>query len=124
MINANELRIGNKILNVDGDIVTVNELRDEFYIADFGGQFYSTAKGIELTPEILEKCGFVKEEKDTRRIDIPSAKYQVYGNGHFTFNSIHGWWFNGKQLDVQPQYLHQLQNLYFALTGTELKVKL
>jgi hypothetical protein len=87
-------------------------------------QFNEFISPIPLTPEILEKCGFNKEEKKTNRNDIPSGTYQVYDKGHFAFNSIHGWWFNGKQLDFPPQYLHQLQNLYYFLCGEELNVSL
>lgn len=77
-------------------------------------------KPIPLSPDILINCGFDHEEKESRSKDVKT--FHVYSKDRFVFNSIHGWWFNGKQLDYQPQYVHQLQNLYYALTQQELKI--
>jgi hypothetical protein len=72
--------------------------------------------GIPLTPEILEKAGFqlfpwgwIKKSKTDFgvRLQVHSFAYEVSGNN-----------------PVKLTYLHQLQNLYFALTGEELNVNL
>jgi len=119
MINANELRIGNKVLNVDNDIVTITEIRDEFYLGDGRGLYYFTSNGIPLTHDILEKCGFEKmplvsykrwcKYNPTFYLQLSKRYYYVVGYKHYP-NGI--------------QHLHQLQNLYFALTGQELEVNL
>ena len=72
--------------------------------------------GIPLTHEILESCGFEvfpwgyvkKSSKDFGvRINLRSFNYDVSGNS-----------------PVKIEYLHQLQNLYFALTGEELEINI
>ena len=109
MINANELRIGNLVALkdgyfvpiADGGILAINQKRFECY-------------PISLTPEILEKCGFVmhKTSQLWRKDNFYLHHYLVSDNEYcfkysdFTSSSI--------------QYLHQLQNLYFALCGEEL----
>ena len=129
-IQASELRMGNWGYftgNGNNNPVKVKELWNRELVCDYMGNelclFYTEddLQPIPLTESILVDCGFGKEEKETRRIDIDDPKkYRVYTKGYFTFNTIHGWWFNGKQLDIQPKYLHQLQNLYHSLTCTEL----
>ncbi len=113
MINVNELRIGNFVSN--GNPVTVEHyfLQDSF--ADFDP--------IPITPEILEKCGFenfafeyIHESgvslENMRGNDGPGQPDYFYLS--FVF----------KNASVEIKHLHQLQNLYFALTGEELKVNL
>ena len=137
MIKANELRVGNCILIDDtnwGKVISIEENRFatentyNIYTDGTSGDYwkYDTdfVAGIPLTPEILEKCGFVKE---LGKIDIfiqgrlrlwlgvrgETLCYLVEEDtttGHFIPNGI--------------AYLHQLQNIYFALTGEELKVNL
>ncbi len=66
-------------------------------------------RAIKLTEEILLKCGF-----------------EPYGNGkwHHDAISLHeaDFIFNSKSDRVK--YVHQLQNLFYALTNEELEVKL
>jgi hypothetical protein len=113
MIAANELRIGNWYVNQWGEYLQVD--------ADLFGSdnLESYPIPIPLTPEILEKCGF---EKDN------SSKYGGYligiGEGEkirIVNDESIGWHYplNGYRRPI-TNYLHQLQNLYFALTGEEL----
>lgn len=101
--------------------------------------------GIPLSAEILEKCGFkygiVKGITRLKNdIDEPDPEGDTYywdlkvpKNNHVedlsTFNLVqfgkdddikfaHQW------LRVKIKHLHQLQNLYFTLTGQELKINL
>lgn len=74
---------------------------------------------IPLTEELILKCGF---KRDMRL-------KQVFRLG--LINLMHfGTWslFDDREdmdfLDLPLEYLHQLQNLYFALTGKEIEVKL
>ena len=78
-------------------------------------------KPIPLTEEWLLKFGFgngvVKGgfsfDKNKLSIHLKSTSYP---NGRTYFNS---WCI----LEYAIQYVHQLQNLYFALTNTELEIK-
>lgn len=137
MIAANELRIGNWVLvetTVDNKVVVVN--------AQWGYHWFSPLpehrRGIEtvsidsaypipLTPEILVGCGLtvVKEHS----IDPLCIEYGTLmdEDGDYDFHiqyegSICYFMWYGD--DVAITSLHQLQNLYFALTGTELNIQL
>ena len=83
---------------------------------------YSDLKGIELTEEILIKCGFqiaaggISYDKD--KLSIYFGDTILSGpNGRTYFNS----W---AILEHTPKYLHELQNLYFCLVGKELEIEL
>lgn len=72
---------------------------------------------IPLTPEILERAGFEKSYV------LGSQTNFVYTKGVLSYNESHGgWWFRGPFTDIP--HLHQLQNLYFAMTGEELNIEL
>lgn len=74
---------------------------------------------IPLTEEWLIKFGFDCAIKKGNQND-----FRVCINKSLTYNSNHGWWYNGMKLDLQPEYVHTLQNLYFTLTGEELILKI
>jgi hypothetical protein len=80
---------------------------------------------IPLTPEILEACGFKDGVIVTRYEAIIVKEYKTTTQGVFK-----GKWCMmlcdsiPYQLQHHFQYLHELQNLFFALTGKELEVKL
>ena len=125
MIKPQELRIGNYVFDIDGDVLQVGE------ILDIGVKFkgtslssrYEKINPIPLTEEILLKFGFEKREhksffkgKELIYFTFTSNKY-----GFLIWNTIQNqWWVLGKISISQPIYVHQLQNLYFALTNTEL----
>ena len=89
---------------------------------------------IPITPEWLERLGFEKHDGRSYRIDL-AAKTNVYrsyfiihtctwiatGDTPFDFYSIDGNY--GEISMARFSCVHQLQNLYFALTGEELKIK-
>lgn len=107
MVNANELRIGNLI-----------EKGGEWFAADFIAiQMAHNYNPIPLTPEILEKYGFEKSnEFRTYRLNEFDIEY-VFGEWHWVVDD------RGDNEGTKPRtikYLHQLQNLYFLLTGKEL----
>lgn len=72
---------------------------------------------IPLTEEILLKCGF--EFFDNERI-FNNFVIEDFHNGNYYFTAGEGIKLHEKHIE----YLHQLQNLYFSLTGEELNVKL
>jgi hypothetical protein len=76
---------------------------------------------IPLTTDILEKAGFVK----TGRYAIGAGGYITYKNG--TVELMQPKKGNPFSIPFHPAQitsLHQLQNLYFSLTGTELNIQL
>ena len=126
-MKANELRIGNwvdyeKTTHIITAIDSGNYGRSRWIKQSASEPDYEhTFKEIEpipLTPEILEKAGFY---------------YQELSEGLY-FNEMFGYIENGKEgfimaddmgensLHYEIKYLHQLQNLYFALTGEELEI--
>lgn len=131
MIQANELRIGDLFIdkltkeylkvssiNDDGKIVYNVINRDAFPLPNGWG-----AIPIPLTEDILLKCGF-KLERGEIILSIPNC-----GNWNWQLYQYEGY------IEIQVQYeyatdlkhikyLHQLQNLFFALTGEELNIEL
>ena len=72
---------------------------------------------IPLTEEWLLKLGFKKTEWDnfnSYRLMIGNNDYTIvlYSDGNCEVGDI---------ITCKIEYVHQLQNLYFALTGEELK---
>ena len=133
MINENELRLGNYILQkVNTRIIPVKCTHQHFELLNNGN-----AKDIfpvTLKAEILEKCGFAENKKYAL---LPGARefilvLPVIGNAN---NEIRAYIKNNKEcfarvvlnnLPVSNNFynLHQLQNVYFSLTNEELKVSL
>lgn len=122
MIVANELRINNWVKYHDGTNIRVTPeiISAQIHankIKGHGSWIYS----IRLTPEILEKCGFTTTTQNNdgsfnmwgrlidASIDIEEGevyKYRIYE----------------KLRTKNILSVHQLQNLYFALTGEELQI--
>lgn len=137
MIKSNDLRLGNFFyMNIEGRIqyhkVSVISENSIAAIDKDGARFVglseNSLKPIPLTPEILEKCGFIDRSGSIpnrmsfgvtmfKRLELvwyaqdSFIRYQTKSEG-FTLPFEH------------VKYLHQLQNLYFALTGEELTVNL
>lgn len=120
-----ELKIGNWVHATIGAEPEAN-LRPIQIISggqiDYAGWYFP----IPLTEEILIKAGFEKEEQSAPAlaiwnewkhplIQIESAGTAGGTENEFTYN---GW--NGTEL----KYVHQLQNLIFALRGAELNIEL
>jgi hypothetical protein len=130
MIKANELRLGNWVHFTNSLGTEMNFQINVFHLAymveadpDYVQHGYGikyiegSIKGIALTPEILEKSGFVNEESDRGWTFLGFALIEDT-DGLF--------WLNEEvYFSITPcLHLHQLQNLYFALTGQELSVNL
>lgn len=126
MIRAQELRIGNLVKN-DGCICEIMHL--------YGGDFinctlktkqgnninahYKLIQPIPLTEEWLLKAGFNKfPSTQYDRDDFWCLEY-IERKGHAYYNQF---WCN--QLEIYIKYVHQLQNIYFCLTGEELNINL
>jgi len=127
MIQASELRIGNYLSDFQDRLVKVNAIREHgircrYNRRDTGEEHSSlydcsNLSPIPLTPEILEKCGFEKvkspyEEAETDDFFLTPLYFDM-ANTSIKINGVY-------QKINYPESLHQLQNLYHALTGEEL----
>jgi hypothetical protein len=125
-MKANEARIGNWIIDPHRDGIG-NEGYDKVGKWDFANHL-EDYEPIPLTEEILLKCGFefYSEELGAKvfSIMIPksTSRILISDKGHFTLESEGTFWYMRSY--KCPEYLHQLQNLYFALTNEELNIDL
>jgi hypothetical protein len=122
-INITELRIGNLLQdNGDGSGVHVVEGLRYGVIESSTYPFVSAFnyQPIKLTREILEVCGAEYVTEINPKIFNMSEGFRLsstiltkWENG-FLFHWVSG--------NTHLLYLHQLQNLYFTLTGKELEI--
>lgn len=76
----------------------------------------SSIKGIELDEHWLGELGFHQESKWNRDGLVVFPKDElIFPHGKTYFYSV-------VIFDKQPQYVHELQNLYFALIGKPLNI--
>lgn len=121
-MKANELRIGNCILK-NGSNYIIDTL---FFVDVYDGTVMDfELQPIPLTEEWLLKFGFEKDE-EYDEAGLVDYRYELNINtASFTsnWNTEESYYVNYNQGGVDIFYVHQLQNLYFALTGEELTVK-
>ena len=95
---------------------------DIVFLSDTGNVPF--VEPIPLTPEIFEKCGFKKSKYDESYLFLNndgSIVIETDGSIAVGDDPSKIGWASAAQV---CSFLHQLQNLYFALTGQELEVKL
>jgi hypothetical protein len=135
MIEDRELRIGNLCKTPRGIIVSIDQIGGLAFLAGNGKilRWYNKLKPIEIDEDWLEKFGFHYAPdcliygksgwfKKIEKQDDPT---------YFFFNNhLQGSIFLSSEkssalhfIDSQMIYVHQLQNLYFSLTGQELTIK-
>jgi len=133
MIKASKLRLGNLFQTIEGKVrVKICEL----YLADKGAddngysccnlehnlneyQAVSGKRDIEpipLTPELFEKYGFVESS------DMPQGYRTWYNSVYIYWHKNDVGFYKVGQHSIKIYYLHELQNVYFSLTGKELKI--
>lgn len=131
MIQANELRIGNSVF-INGEIcpsigysvimdVAMKErgVKNEYLDS-------LTFEPIPITEELIVKYGFEKE----RSLEDVFVKVRNENSSPFIlfspnayvakYNNIKDFYFNIERHIVTITHIHQLQNLYFAITKEEL----
>lgn len=125
-MKAEEIRIGN-LLTINGNIIEVKGISphcgDYAINIEDSWVYLKNCEPILLSEEWLVKAGF-----EERKID----RYMFYELRHrnliFNFNDdqmslgVHGF-ANIEWSESNIVYVHQLQNIYFALTGQELILK-
>ncbi|MDV3952149.1 hypothetical protein CMT57_09285 [Elizabethkingia anophelis] len=123
-----ELRIGNYLHDRNGNLCKVIELREDgIYAHAIRGAITGLPnKPIELTEEWLFKFGFT-QDNDSWYFSLDfNPNYEtlkIFGlTSGGNFNGM--WGIAGMSLLCKKiEYVHQLQNLFYALTGEELTIK-
>lgn len=117
-MKANELRIGNIIADNKGNEETVHKLAHYnevlHQINDMDEGYYNP---IPLTEYWLVRLGFERKPADNSDFYFQFGHIKIFGydaNGYFTNQLVR---------QIKINHIHQLQNLYFALTGEELVLK-
>jgi hypothetical protein len=114
-MKSNELKVGNWVYSNHDD--------EPFKVRGFDigalddGMDCESMQPIPLTPEILEKAGFV--------LSVFPEITEAFHDAFTLVLEDKGWdciRILGKSVFVN--YVHELQNLYFALTGEELNIQL
>lgn len=115
-MKTSEFRIGNKI-QCGSEIVTIREIyNDEVDTPEHGivTPHHPQVTGIPLTEEWLVKMGFEKKHYDESYYHV--TRHHLYPRDYYFVYRI-----PGSSLK-QVGFVHEVQNLYFALTGEELKL--
>lgn len=128
MINPKQLRLGNYIQDRGGKVLRIDFMKhvQEGYDTKVGQlmhiegeevhpmtEYSDYANPIQLTEEWLLRLGFEKEDDVFYKIK-DSEGWLLTNDGELT-KSI-------SEFYICVRFVHQLQNLYFALTGEELKL--
>jgi len=119
-MKENELRIGNWVFDHTlNQYDQIEELRTEgaFFVKSNGYIKYQDLQPIPLTPEILEKSGFVTFEDGW-------YGYIPFGVGYVYTWNIYDTSIRWKGSCIEIENLHDLQNLHFALYKEELPINL
>jgi len=125
LVNAEDLRIGNLVYK-KGKCITVRNICDigiNFEVDTYGHcdqiywTLYNEISPIGITEEWLKKFGFFKynsawvlKEPTTNMLE-------------FNFSIWEDFSYNTGEIKPPLEFVHQLQNLYFTLTGAELTLK-
>lgn len=127
-MKAQELRIGNLVQDRKGNICKVEALEKDDIKAYAGALTSLPLEPIPLTKEWLERFGFnyrlgnngnlpcYKKQFNSKNITI--ARWKIHDIDLVDYQI----WID--TLDITKiNYVHQIQNLYFSLTGKELELK-
>jgi len=125
-MKASELRIGNYLFDQKNRLCKVDKLSSDNYRALSINGWITTLpnKPIELTEEILLKCGFEKKIwKAKNSVYYELNKLEILLEDSYYINGV-TYYKSGLLFEYHPKHLHQLQNLYFCLYGEELTINL
>ena len=115
-MRANELRIQNTINHKEKGLITIKGITEhcgDYKIdTDLGWVYLKNCKPIPLTEEWL-------------------IKFDITKNNGYPYKFLNGfikirngvYFYKYYDLDIELEFVHQLQNLYFTLTGEELTIK-
>jgi hypothetical protein len=131
-LSVEELRTGNCLYYVDtdqvGKMISRIDWQDLQWLTKKPESFNECHKPIVLTVDVLDKCAIsINRVSVSYRIDLPFKNEVLFlsltevGNGKPFTISIFSFG-TSKELR-QVNYLHDLQNLYWSLTGTDFCTK-
>jgi hypothetical protein len=124
MIKPTELRIGNFIL-IHDCLQEIVELPLPENCTN------ENTKGIPLNEEWLESLGFKETDKKDAHV-INLGEYELYvacNSFSGTLTKEPSWYcsvaigYGSQPMSLIKKHVHDLQNLFFALAGTELEIK-
>ena len=118
MIKSSELRVGSWVNYLGTEIqLDKHDLSDLFN--DNIDMYEKDLEPIELTEEILLKCGFEKKDH--------LFKLYLLNSISIGYNSECNLWYFDIYMNtsrVELQCLHELQNIYNSITSKELEIEL
>ena len=106
MIAAGELRSGNYLMR---NSYYAKVTAQDIYLIESG--IIKFLKPVPIDAEILQKCGF----------EFSNGLYKK-GDCYLEYAGWHGQYEKNGYVGKALQYLHELQNLYFVITGGELEI--
>lgn len=129
-MKASELRIGNRLEyyigteGIEWQDTTI-DAQDLLWLEDQEAHFNKCHRFIPLTEEWLLKFGFksIGELHPTFRRKQYIIEDGIFREGRYSLRQIMNKEDSLCICNGRLQFVHQLQNLYFALTGEELTVK-
>jgi hypothetical protein len=133
MIKKEEFRLGNYLMHKTGvRILTVRCTPEHFALMGRGGE--KDLFPVVLSAAVLEKCSFLENKKYPL---LPESRefirvVPVMGSGEVEIRAyvksnkecFGRVMLNNVPVSTNFHHLHQLQNIYFALTGTEVELML
>lgn len=125
MLKTNELRIGNLVIYASKIVEIEGINKNTIYHSK--GQFdqniepaYEPFRQIQLTEDWLLKFGFIKDQPEgwfyKQPIDILNQRFLLFKHKDLPYYYADGCF------SPYLKYVHQLQNLYYSLTGEELRL--
>lgn len=135
MIQANELRIGNYVIihcpDFENKYQKIQNIHQNGTFIDGNPYSISELQPIELTEDVLLKCGFVRyEDKGVVGLDYSEPEEMTIWYEYKKLTIVQWgektpFYFSNHNLRVELKYLHTLQNLYYILSNNqELQINL
>ncbi len=127
-LKATEFRIGNLVnyliideLDKRKQWYEVSEIdHDDLYVLGIKDEMNQDYQPIQITEKWLLNFGFlIVETNKCVEAFRENFRYSIQQVN----NSEQWFWCDGKNVITNLKYIHQLQNLYFAITGEELTIK-
>ena len=120
-MKASELRLGNWVEQPNDGVTRVTAVLNDLQIKTETGYVDKYCRPIPLTEEWLLKFGF-------KGLPVNYMGFYEFIIGTFSIIREQDEYcfpyetYNGDNIDLEIKHVHQLQNLYFALTGEELEL--
>jgi hypothetical protein len=137
-MKAQDLRIGNYVINWHGKECKVTFDHYLFHYDREQGftEDWNSYKPIGLTEDWIKKFGFITMDAEVdfmeyaKEFEEGSFRFSLYNDGGLneandypfyitTTGQMKGW---ETEYKTEIKYVHQLQNLYYSLTGEELTI--